>query len=84
MRYGEDYWTPEEVENGAAPSTAVYDAQAGVYRKVSEDDAQADDDDEPRGQRERDARIAAAVERERHFLAVAAHGGFCYTSDPEW
>ena len=47
MRYGEDYWTPEEAENGMRPSTAVYDAQTCVYREVIEDD-ESDDDDEPR------------------------------------
>jgi len=39
MRYGEDYWTPAEVENGLAPHNAVYDPADGVYREVIEDDA---------------------------------------------
>jgi len=44
MRYGEDYWTPEEAENGMAPHNAVYDHPAGgVYREIIEDD----DEDEP-------------------------------------
>jgi len=43
MRYGEDYWTPEEAENGLAPHNAAYDSASGVYRDVIEDD----DEDEP-------------------------------------
>ncbi len=42
MRYGEDYWTPEEAENGMAPHNAVYDPASGVYRDMIEDD-----EDEP-------------------------------------
>jgi len=45
MRYGEDYWTPAEVEDGLAPHTAVWDPVSGVYREVIKDDA-GDDDDE--------------------------------------
>jgi len=44
MRYGEDYWTPAEVEDGRAPHNAVWDPASGVYREVIEDDAGDDDD----------------------------------------
>jgi hypothetical protein len=38
MRYGEDYWTPAEAENGLAPHTVVYDLASGVYREIIDDD----------------------------------------------
>jgi len=38
MRYGEDYWTPREAENGMAPHNAVYDPASGVYRKIIDDE----------------------------------------------
>jgi len=38
MRYGEDYWTPEEAEDGLVPHSAVYDPASGVYREIIEDD----------------------------------------------
>jgi len=44
MRYGKDYWTPEEAANGLAPHTAAYDPANGVYRDVIEDD---DEDELP-------------------------------------
>ncbi len=33
MRYGEDWWTPEEAEDGVVPHTAVFDPISGVYRR---------------------------------------------------
>ncbi len=47
MRYGEDYWTPAEAEDGLAPHNAVWDPASGVYREVIEDDARDDGDDLP-------------------------------------
>jgi len=47
MRYGEDYWTPADVENGLAPHNAAWDPASGVYREVIEDDAGDDDEDLP-------------------------------------
>jgi hypothetical protein len=38
MRYGEDWWTPEEAEDGLMPHNAVFDPASGVYREVVEDD----------------------------------------------
>ncbi len=38
MRYGEDWWTPEEAEDGVVPHTAVFDPISGVYREIIEDD----------------------------------------------
>jgi len=38
MRYGEDYWTPTEVENGLAPHTAIWAPASGIYREVIEED----------------------------------------------
>lgn len=43
MRYGEDYWTPSEAEDGLVPHNAVWDPASGVYRDVIED---GNDDDE--------------------------------------
>lgn len=38
MRYGEDYWTPQQAEDGLAPHDAVWDPASGVWRQVIEDD----------------------------------------------
>ncbi len=43
MRYGEDYWTPTEAEDGLAPHNAVWDPASGVYREIIEDDAGDED-----------------------------------------
>jgi len=45
MRYGEDYWTPAEAEDGLVPHNAVWDPASGVYREVIEDDARDGGDD---------------------------------------
>jgi len=42
MRYGEDYWTPSEAEDGLVPPQRGL-AASGVYRDVIED---GNDDDE--------------------------------------
>ncbi len=36
MRHGENWWTPEEAENGMVPHNAVYDPASGVYREIIE------------------------------------------------
>jgi hypothetical protein len=48
MQYGEDWWTPEEAEDGLMPHNAVWDPANGIYRQVLEDEGDQGEDLFPR------------------------------------